>query len=266
MAGGGALGRPRFRPAGDLLQLRLRPDHPLRASGTNRRRGDHRQPVRHGQPDPHPRHHHHRFRPQGDHRPEPDLHHRATGELVAERYRDPGHHQDRPGLRDRPAAGADDAGGQENPRVLRDPEPLLYFHHQRQYLRLRVRFRPRTGRPQPLYRRDPDEDRHQLPRTQDRHGFQPGRCVRQEPPGPAGQLFVGEPQHSGVGNPPALRARTVPPNRPAEPPGLDALRQFPAQCSGCRRATSTSTTASPAWATPSPPKSCPTPSPSRAWW
>lgn len=190
MAGGGALGRPRFRPAGDLLQLRLRPDHPLRASGTNRRRGDHRQPVRHGQPDPHPRHHHHRFRPQGDHRPEPDLHHRATGELVAERYRDPGHHQDRPGLRDRPAAGAqaDDAGGQGKPAGTARPGAAAVLpNHQRQYLRLRAALpRPRTGRPQPLYRRDPDEDRHQLPRTQDRHGFQPGRCVRQEPPGPAG--------------------------------------------------------------------------------
>ena len=54
MAGGGALGRPRLRPAGDLLQLRLRPDHPFRASGANRRRGDHRQPVRHGQSDPSP--------------------------------------------------------------------------------------------------------------------------------------------------------------------------------------------------------------------
>lgn len=76
----------------------------------------------------------------------------------------------------------------ENPRVLRDPEPLLYF------LTISASTfdyepalpRPRAGRPQSLYRRDPDEDRHQLPRTQDRHGFQPGRCVRQEPPGPAG--------------------------------------------------------------------------------
>ena len=217
MAGGGALGRARLRPAGDLLQLRLRPDHPFRASGTNRRRGDHRQPVRHGQSDPHPRHHHHRFRPQGDHRPEPDLHHRATGELVAERYRDPGHHQDRPGLRDRPAAGAqaDDAGGQGKPAGTARPGAAAVLpDHQRQYLRLRAALpRPRTGRPQP----STDEILTKIATSFREHkidmAFNQVDVFVKNLQGQQVQLFVGEPQHSGVGNPPALKGQ----DGPAEP-------------------------------------------------
>ncbi|MGA4815064.1 mechanosensitive ion channel domain-containing protein [Pseudomonas aeruginosa] len=190
MAGGGALGRPRFRPAGDLLQLRLRPDHPferpvrigdvvtignlsgtvsrIRIRATTITDFDRKEIIVPNQT----------F---------------ITGQLVNWSLSDTvtrvtikiglAYETDLPLARKLMMQAV-----KENPRVLRDPEPLLYF------LTISASTfdyesalpRPRTGRPQPLYRRDPDEDRHQLPRTQDRHGFQPGRCVRQEPPGPAG--------------------------------------------------------------------------------
>ena len=108
----------------------------------------------------------------------------------------------------------------ENPRVLRDPEPLLYFLTiSASTFDYELRFHVRELGDRNPYRRDPDEDRHQLPRTQDRHGFQPGRCVRQEPPGPAGPAVrrraAAQRRRQSAR---AQAARTVPPNRPAEPP------------------------------------------------
>ncbi len=106
MAGRRPVAGYRLRHAGDLRQLYLRPDHPVRAPGAHRRHRHHRRAVGHGQPDSDPRHHHHRFRPQRNHRAEQDLRHRSVDQLVTHRHRDPRGAEPRPGLRDRPAAGA----------------------------------------------------------------------------------------------------------------------------------------------------------------
>lgn len=101
----------------------------FRAPGTDWRHHHHRQPVRHGEQDPHPCHHHHRLRPQGHHRPQQDLHHRPAHQLVADRHGHPGNAEAGHRLRLGPGPGTRPAaqGRTRNPRVLKDPEPIVYF-------------------------------------------------------------------------------------------------------------------------------------------
>ena len=103
----------------------------------------------------------------------------------------------------------------ENPRVLRDPEPLLYFLTiSASTFDYELRFHVRE-----LGDRNPstDEILTKIATSFREHkidmAFNQVDVFVKNLQGQQVQLFVGEPQHSGVGNPPALKGQ----DGPAEP-------------------------------------------------